>query len=218
MSHKSTSSIVREILSRYPTLYRSMQMGVLNYSAAARYIQAEVESMLRREVELNTIVANFVRMAKALDEPRAVSVSDLFRNARLSVATGMTQIEVPTTPKQQTRILALLSELDFEYPEHLSIHQFPTCIRILCSSRDADSFATKMKRKIKFLRKDGFATLNLRIHNPLVEETTIIAYIIDLLNRNDVAIYATYSVQSDMLFVLSERDTGRAIDLIRSIS
>jgi len=218
MSRPNTRIIIRGILNRYPTLFRSMQMGVLNYSAAARYIQEEVESLLQKEVEINTIVATLTRIAKVIDEMPTIDRSEMFQRSRVYLTTGMAQLEINSTTEDQNDILENLRTLKLKDIDNLSIHQFPSCIRILCSSNDAEVICNSLGEKYPIVLNDGYALLNMKLQSSIKDESTSIAHIIDLLNRNGINIFATYSVQDDILLVVKESDISRALELLHLAS
>ncbi|MHA1971315.1 MAG: hypothetical protein ACTSXE_05655 [Candidatus Thorarchaeota archaeon] len=214
----STSSVIREILDRYPTLYRSMQLGVLNYSAAARLIQEEVEVILQRSIELNTIVASFVRMTKSIDDMPVIDMRNLFLKSRVTVTTGISQIDIRCTPEERLDIVSVLNEMELYDVEHLSIHQFSYNIRILCSTRDSEMIQEKIGKTHSLSLKDGCALVNIKLHNTIDDDITSIALIFDLLNKKGINILANYSVQDDILIVVKERDVARAMEVLRSFS
>jgi len=192
-----------------------MQMGVLNYSAAARFIQKEVEDMLRREVELNTLVATLVRMSRASESMPVIDMRRVFEGSRVAVTTGISQIEIRCSPDERRKILSRLARMNLSDTEHLSVHQFSQHVRILCSSRDAALIQKRLGRTLPLVVRHDCATVNIKIHNLSEDDTTSIAVITDLLNRNDINILASYSVQNDILLVLKEEDVARAIDTLR---
>ncbi|MHA1137437.1 MAG: hypothetical protein ACTSSE_13210 [Candidatus Thorarchaeota archaeon] len=214
----STRAVIREILDRYPTLYRSMQMGVLNYSAAARLIHEEVESILQKNIELNTIVASFVKITKAIDEIPVIDMHDLFLKSRVAVTTGISQIDIRCTPDERLDIVSMLSKMELYDAEYLSVHQFPSNIRILCSTRDSDKIQEKVGKNHSLSLKDGCALVNIKLHNAIDEDITSIALVFDLLNKKGINILASYSVQDDILLVVKERDVARAMDVLRTFS
>ena len=61
---RSVQEAVRVIITQNPYLYRGIRMQVINYSAAARYIQEDVEGLAGNQVDPNTIVTAIMRFSK----------------------------------------------------------------------------------------------------------------------------------------------------------
>lgn len=217
MSKPNTRIVIQRILKRYPTLYRSMQMGILNYSAAARYIKDEVESLLQKDMELNTIVATLARIAKIMDELPIIDRRAMFHKSQVYLTTGMAQVQIDVGPEGHRNIMDKLAETQLMNIDNLSIHQFPSCIRILCSSNDADVISDIFD-KYSMTVKKGCALLNMKLRPSVKEDSASIAYTIDLLNRNGIDILATYSVHNDILIVVEENDISRALELLQFAS
>jgi aspartokinase len=194
-----------------------MQMGVLNYSAAARYIQEEVQSLLQKEMELNTIVATLTRIAKVMDELPVIDRQEMFHKSRVYLTTGMAQVQIDVGTEGHRDIMDKLAESQLMDIDNLSVHQFPSCIRILCSSNDADVIHDTFT-KYSVTVKKGCALLNMRLQSSVKEDSASIAYTIDLLNRNGINILATYSVHDDILVVVEENDISRALELLHLAS
>jgi hypothetical protein len=195
-----------------------MQMGVLNYSAAARYIQEEVESLIRRDIELNTIVATLTRIAKVMDELPVIDRQMVFHRSRVYLTTGITQIQIDAGKKDQREIIDTLAESQLADIDNLSIHQFPSCIRILSSSEDAEVIRDAFAKKYSMTEKSGCALLNMKLQSTVDDDSASIAYTIDLLDRNGINILASYSVHDDILLVVEEKDISRAFELLQLAS
>ena len=64
----SVPDVVREIIPRNRSIYDCMMMDVINYTALAVKIQADVEKTVGNSVNLNTIVVAIKRYADSFDD------------------------------------------------------------------------------------------------------------------------------------------------------
>jgi hypothetical protein len=124
MSGRSTvQEAVRIIITRNPYLYRGLRMRVINYSAVARYIRGEVESISGSDVDPSTIVTAIMRLSNALEGLVEEEAESPLKGSKLNLVTGVSEITVVAPPSRHGEIInKIVSTGDFD-SYRFSIHQ-----------------------------------------------------------------------------------------------
>ena len=81
----SVPEVVRDIITRNRSIHECMKMDVINYTALAVKIQADVEKQLGSSVHLNTIVVAIKRYADSFEGSDDVTEEPVLKDARLTM-------------------------------------------------------------------------------------------------------------------------------------
>jgi hypothetical protein len=213
--HSSVQDVVRVIVTRNPYLYRGLRMRVVNYSALARYIQGEVQSVFGDEVDANTIVTAIMRLSNQLMEPE--EPRSPLAGSRMNLVTGISEVLIRVSPVRHTEIMERMMKLGVFDSYILSLHQTQSGIRLFTNSPDAEKVSEELKND-KVDVNGGYAELHLRMPPAMDGVEGVLTMIIDVLSQVGVhAIDASLS-GDDMSLILREEDAGRAFESMRELS
>ncbi|MDA1125295.1 MAG: ACT domain-containing protein, partial [Crenarchaeota archaeon] len=84
----SMPEVVREIITRNRSIYDCMKMDVINFTALAVKIQADVEKTMGGSVNLNTIVVAIKRYADSFETTNEMINEPVLKDARLTLTDG----------------------------------------------------------------------------------------------------------------------------------
>ena len=99
---------VRVIITRNPYLYRGIRMQVVNYSAAARYIQDDVEILSGSDVDPNTIVTAIMRFSREAIEAQPLEHRGALHGSRLNLETEIKEVTIRASRREQVNIVKQL--------------------------------------------------------------------------------------------------------------
>ncbi|MCW4049716.1 MAG: hypothetical protein NWE89_08260 [Candidatus Bathyarchaeota archaeon] len=204
---------VRVIITRNPYLYRGLRMQVINYSAAARYIHTDVESLAGDQVDPNTIVTAIMRFSKEATRTRQTEPKGALHGSRLNLVTDVKDLTLNVERREQTEIMGKLLEHQRQ-GLYLRVHQFPGSLKIITTS---DAMTQLMGDLWQYQPTvyEGFAELNIKIVQG-EERYDQIALITDLLFRNGVHMVDAFYSPDEVSLIIHEEDASKAFEVIRS--
>ncbi|MBN2333993.1 hypothetical protein JXL21_00435, partial [Candidatus Bathyarchaeota archaeon] len=155
----SVQEAVRVIITRNPYLYRGIRMQVVNYSAAARYIQEDVESLAGNEVDPNTIVTAIMRFSREATEAQPPERRGALYGSRLNLETDIKDVTLRVSRREQVEIIAQLTELQGK-GFRLKFHQFPESLKIVTTTEAMTELMQRLWQYQPEVR-EGYAELNI---------------------------------------------------------
>ena len=162
-------------------------MQVINYSAVARYIQDEVQSMAGNEVDPNTIVTAIMRFSREASGQDFKQPESALSGARFNLVTDIIDVTINTSPQEQVSILKKLYELQGQ-GANIKVHQYQGSLKIITTSHTMHHFMQDLWQYEPTVR-EGFAELNIS----LAKETSRydrIAMLTDLLFRHGFQVFS----------------------------
>jgi aspartokinase len=211
----SVQDVVRIIVTRNPYLYRGLRMRVVNYSALARYIQGEVQSVFGDEVDPNTIVTAIMRLSNQLEEPE--EPRSPLAGSRLNLVTGISEVRINAPPVRHTEIIERMMRLGVFDSYMLSLHQTQSGMRLFTNSPDAEKIIDEL-RDLKVEIRAGYAELHLRLPSSMDGVEGVLTMMVDVLSQNGVHVVGADEGDGEVRLVLREDDAGRAFDALRALS
>jgi aspartokinase len=211
----SVQDVVRIIVTRNPYLYRGLRMRVVNYSALARYIQGEVQSVFGDEVDPNTIVTAIMRLSNQLEEPE--EPRSPLAGSRLNLVTGISEVRINAPPVRHTEIIERMMRLGVFDSYMLSLHQTQSGMRLFTNSPDAEKIIDEL-RDLKIEIRAGYAELHLRLPSSMDGVEGVLTMMVDVLSQNGVHVVGADEGDGEVRLVLREDDAGRAFDALRALS
>jgi hypothetical protein len=218
MSGRSTvQEAVRIIITRNPYLYRGLRMRVINYSAVARYIRGEVESISGSDVDPSTIVTAIMRLSNALEGLVEEEAESPLKGSKLNLVTGVSEITVVAPPSRQGEIInKIVSTGDFD-SYRFSIHQFSNGIKVITNSPHAE----RVKEELAGYQVDvsgDYAELHVRLPQGSEASLDSKAIVLDSLSQNGVHPVDAFFTESDVSLIVSEDEASRAFEVLRYLS
>ncbi|MFH2110905.1 MAG: hypothetical protein ABIJ47_06555 [Candidatus Bathyarchaeota archaeon] len=210
---RSVQEAVRVIITQNPYLYRGIRMQVINYSAAARYIQEDVEDLAGNQVDPNTIVTAIMRFSReALDEAPSETRGAL-HGSRLNLVTDVKELSLKVSRREQTEIIETLMEHQKQgFP--VRFHQFPGSLKVLTTG-DAMTQLMQDLWQYEPALSEGYAELNITTA-PGDDRYDRIALLTDLLFRNGVHMVDAFFTGDEISLVIHEEDASKAFEALRS--
>ena len=204
---------VRVIITRDPYLYRGLRMRVINYSAAARYIRGEVESLAGDEVDTNTIVTAIMRFSRETQQQRSRERNLPLTGSRLNLITDVKELTIKASARDQVDIIEQVLDLQ-RRGLRVKFHQFPTSIKIITTSEAITDIMQSLWQYNPEVN-EGFAELNITvvIGNDRMDR---IALLTDLLFRNGVHMVDAFFTGDEMSLIIREEDASKAFEVLRS--
>jgi len=210
---RSVQEAVRVIITQNPYLYRGIRMQIINYSAAARYIQGDVEDLAGNQVDPNTIVTAIMRFSReALDEEPSEARGAL-HGSRLNLVSDVKELSFKVSRREQSDVVKSLMEYQKQGVQ-LRFHQFQGILKVLTTG---DAMTQIMQDLWQYEPKlsEGYAELNITV-DPGDDRYDRIALLTDLLFRNGVHMVDAFFTGDEVSLILREEDASKAFEVLRS--
>ena len=208
----SVPDVVREIITRNRSIYDCMKMDVINYTALAVKIQADVEKTVGNSVNLNTIVVAIKRYADSFDDKEEISDEPVLKNARLSLTDGIMGIQW-NMGDAGDEMAKMLNEFHSIFPDS-EFFRLGDSFRILTEDSD------RVRRMFQSLPKEneynsGLAKIKVSVP-PNHNRSDIMSFVTEILHYNGIDMADALFTQDGLVIVLKEEDAPRAYEKLRA--
>jgi hypothetical protein len=211
----SIPEAVRVIILSNPHLYECMKMKVVNYNAVASLIKPNVEQMVGKEVNHNTIVAALVRLAATLERSSGESPIGALREARLSLTTGISDVVIRYPEERHREFMRRISEIFEEIEaDFANIHQFPSFAKLILSS----DVIEKVREELEGLGAsfgEGYARITIEFPAEIQDKGSIMDYIVEILSREGIEQVDGFFGGKDIVLIVREEDASRTFEVLR---
>ena len=208
----SMPEVVREIITRNRSIYDCMKMDVINFTALAVKIQADVEKTMGGPVHLNTIVVAIKRYADSFEPTNEMIDDPVLKDARLTLTDGIMGIQwnMVDAGDEMTK---MLNEFHKEFTDS-EFFRFGDSFRILAEDSD------KVRRMFQSLPKEnqynsGLAKIKVAVpagHS----RSDVMQFVAEILQHNGIEMADALFTPDGVLIVLQETDAPRAYEKLRA--
>jgi hypothetical protein len=208
----SMPEVVREIITRNRSIYDCMKMDVINFTALAVKIQADVEKTMGGPVHLNTIVVAIKRYADSFEPTNEMIDEPVLKDARLTLTDGIMGIQwnMVDAGDEMTK---MLNEFHREFTDS-EFFRFGDSFRILAEDSD------KVRRMFQSLPKEnqynsGLAKIKVAVpagHS----RSDVMQFVAEILHYNGIEMADALFTPDGLVIVLQESDAPRAYEKLRA--
>jgi hypothetical protein len=189
-------------------------MRVVNYSAVARYIRDDVESIFGEVVDPNTIVTAVMRLSHQALEP--ISPRNPLAGSRLNLVTGVSEVTIEAPPVKHTEIMTRIMALGVFDSYMLSLHQFSSGLKIMTNASDAEKVKAEFSENLVEVIR-GYAEVHIKLPYPFEGVEGGLTAVVDVLAQNGVHAVDALFTGRDISLVVKEEDAGRAFEVLRGL-
>ena len=211
----SVSRAVRELLRSRPILLETLYLGVVNYSALARYLRGEVEARLGKRVSESTVKMAVIRFSEEVSrEQRSVeqSILDIIARSSLSLIDdiGLLTLRAGEPLSLLLRILEAMAR-----PRFLQLTQGVFTLTIVADIETIERIMELVdERQIETVYRDQAAVV-LISPKEIIETPGVLSYLTTLLALSGVNLTQIISAHTDTILVI-QRD--KALSAYRVLS
>ena len=208
----SVPEAVRDIITRNRSIHDCMKMDVINYTALAVKIQADVEKHLGSSVHLNTIVVAIKRYADSFEGSEDVTEKPVLKDARLTMTDRIMGIQWTMKDLIDQDMAKMFGESEKAF-SNSEFFRLGDSFRILTDDSDDTRriFATFPKEN---LYSSGLAKIKISV--PKENRADIVSYVTEILHRNGVVIVDALFSQDGIVLILNADQAPLAYEKLRS--
>lgn len=203
---------VREIISRNRSIRDCIRMGIINYSSLATRIQPDVERLIRRSVNHNTLVVAIKRYADLVVDADTASNVRILKNARFSLTDGILDIRITSDEAGMTPadMLARLSKVTDDYEFFGMSDSMSFLVEDVESVRQAI-----MDLRGEHSYGSSLARIRISIPPPL-SPPDVISHVTEVLHNNGIELRNAFFSGNNTIILVEEKDASRAYEVLRS--
>lgn len=209
----SVPEAVREIITRNRSVYDCMKMDVINYTALAVKIQADVERYTGNKTNLNTIVVAIKRYADSFESKTRVDEEPVLKNARLSLTDRILDIRFRAGDFSGDPV-ELLEEFSKISPEY-EFFRFTDSFRFLADDVEDVRRLFESLPDGKNLLSGGLAKIKISV-SEAQNRSDVVSYVAERLHRSGIEIVNAFFSQDSIVLILKEGDASRAYEILHS--
>ena len=190
---KSVAQLVRETIQMRPSLMDALKMQIVNYSALARMLQAEIG-----EGSLEAVKAAIIRVGKEVEAERGLQEERVLSILRESVV------------RLQDKIAVIISPQELDIPYIVTAYLTDSYVYIV------DQTLLKVKLP-EFVQVTSNLVALILISPPRVEKTPgFVAFITWLLSSREINIVEFISCSTNTVIVLDSKDALNAFSMLQN--
>ena len=210
----SVPEVVKEIITRNRSIYDCMKMDLINYTALAVKIQPEIERMLGKSVNLNTVLISIKRYAEALENKEEVKEESVLKNARLALTDGIMDIKFSIKDSNEIDPMEILDKFS-KITNNFEFFRVSDSFRFLAEDmEDIRQIFSNISNK-----EDMFSTglAKIRISIPTSQnQSDVVSYVAEVLHTNGIELVNAFFSQDSIVIILNEKNSSRAYDILHS--
>jgi aspartokinase len=190
---KSVAQLVRETIQMRPSLMDALKMQIVNYSALARMLQAEIG-----EGSLEAVKAAIIRVGDEVEAERGLQEERVLSILRESVV------------RLQDKIAVIISPQELDIPYIVTAYLTDSYVYIVDQ--------TRLKAKLpEFVQVTSNLVALILISPPRVEKTPgFVAFITWLLSSREINIVEFISCSTNTVIVLDSKDALNAFSMLQN--
>ena len=192
---KSVAQLVRETIQMRPSLMDALKMQIVNYSALARMLQAEIG-----EGSLEAVKAAIIRVGEEVEAERGLQEERVLSILRESVV------------RLQDKIAVIISPQELDIPYIVTAYLTDSYVYIVDQ--------TLLKAKLpEFVQVTSNLVALILISPPRVEKTPgFVAFITWLLSSREINIVEFISCSTNTVIVLDSKDALNAFSILQNFT
>ena len=206
------TKITEKYINEHPSVKDCVSKGLINYSALTRRISEDLNIDLKKNFDAILIACRrYFRKAKKEDVLEK-KIIDILKNSKLEVKNKVIVVVI-----EKDIYLNNLIDLHKEIKkksETFHMIEGSNTITMITSSEFKDEIKKLFKNKLIKVTED-LAEVTLKSSEDLEDTPGVIAFLTSLLAENGVNIIETMSTWTDTLFVISEKDIARVMEVLR---
>jgi len=206
------TKLTEKYINEHPSIKDCVRKGLINYSALTRKIVEDSNLEIKKNFDAILIACRRyfrkVRKGKLLED----KVKDILKQSKLGV---------------KNKIIVALVQKDVYFGHLLELHKMvknkaevfdviegSSTMTLITAEEFKDSIKKLFKNKIIKIT-ENLAEVTLKSSKDLEETPGVIAYLTALLAGNGINIIEIMSTWTDTLFVISEDDIAKVMDVLR---
>ena len=214
----SIAEATRRIIQGKPSLIDGIKQGVVNFSALAESIKAEVTKLIGRKkekkIQIDAIKMALMRYSDEIQEKWKIleeDIVEIIAESKLELKNELCVI----TFRQSLLLDGYLSLAELmEGTDFFQLIQGTNSFTLVVDMRAKNKIVDKIAQKNIIMIQDDQSALIVVSPLKIIEVPGIVAYVTDLFARNNVNLTNFMSCHTDTVFIISRKDSLKAFKIL----
>lgn len=208
----SAADVVRDILSEDGLIIEALQRGVLNISAYANEVHAEVESRTKKPVRIGTIIVALSRLTDKIEQqPRLAPIVAI---DSMNITSSLLGISYDKTDQ----VLMDISRINHSYIDNANAFFAMTMgtkgVTIICSSSLADRITQSIGQHPK-ATMEKLVAISVRFSDDYMDVPNTIYSLVQALAVRQIHILEIVSTYTELTFMVYEQEMETALQALQ---
>lgn len=205
---KKVSEAILDVLYKDDIALGALQRGLLNNSAYARHIKAQVEELTFKDVDEKTIAAELPRLVKTLNSSFVLPKIEL---SSISMHTNLAEIAYEKTEQNVTIIKDLYLQLGPIQKTFITMTEGLTEIGIIAEKGVALKFKELLKDTQPIFYGDNFVGVSVKFDLRYIQIPHQIVLLVKRLTIKNINIIEVVSTPTEMTFIVESKNAQLAL-------
>ncbi len=212
----TVSTIVKKIINSRPLLYESITHEIANIANLAAHIQPEIELELGEKVKIPAVVMAIRRYSEKIHAKETKKIPFKF-NSEIIMKTGLSDITFVKSPSLLNKLKRIYDLLDYDKGDTLNVIQGNYEITIVVSEKYTKKILQVLKDEKIINVENGLVSLAMSFSKDFLYTPGIISKVTRKLNWENVNIFENISTMTEIIFIVSKRDSVRAFNALQRL-
>ncbi len=206
------TKVTEQYIQEHPSIKDCLRKGMINYSALTRRISEDLDIDLKKNFDAILIACRRYYRKVKKENVLEDKIIDILRKSKLEVKN---KIIVAVIEKNiYFNSLLELQKTIKNKAEVFHVIEGSNTMTLITAEEFKDDIKKLFKNKIIRIT-DSLAEVTLKSTEELEKTPGVIAYLTSLLAENGINIIETMSTWTDTLFVISEEDIAKVMNVLR---
>jgi len=210
---ESISKIVKTLIERDISMKEAIHKGYGNYSAIARILKPKIDEIVRRKVNLESVITAIKRLKVNYTSVHENTIKVIARSV-INIRTDVSKISVEKTRKNLEIVRKSIANLSEEF---VHVIEGTSAITLIFDQKLFDDIAFLFPDTEILDKKQNLAEIIIRSPIGLIGTQGCLLTFVNALSRRGMNIEETMSCYTDTIIALSMKDVGEAFSALTNL-
>ncbi len=206
------SHIVKRIISEQPMIREPLAEGIINYAALAEKLKERIEKEMGESVKETAVIMALRRHSEELESKKAKEVKFYF-DTEIVLKNNIVDISIAKTAELFRDLEKLYRAIGYE-KGILNIIQGNDEVSLIINEKSFNKVMKVIEKDKIISTTHKLAAISMSISKDYLYTPGVLAELTRMLAWNNVNIYEIISTNTEVTFILSEKDAVRAYNVL----
>ncbi len=206
------TKLTEEYISNHPSVKDCLKNDLINYSSLSRQIAKELNLNVKNNFDAILIACRRYQRKLRGEEILENKISKILKNSKIEIKNKVIAVVL-----EKDVFFGTLQILEKEIKKNKEIFRIiegASAITVITTEEFLDTIRKYFKNKI-IAENTNLAEITIKSPKEIEEVPGTYAYLCSLFGENNINIVETLSCWTDTIFLIYEKDVGKAINLLR---
>jgi aspartokinase len=203
------SHIIKKTVDSRPILQDALIEEIVNYVKVAERLMPNVVAEMGKPVKISAVMMALRRYQEELQH-KSIIHKPFEINHEIIIKTNLGDVCIVKTPSALNKIKKIHQIVDYEKGDTLNVIQGNYEISIVISQKHLNQLKNILKEEKILNTEKNLVSLTLGLSKDFISTPGVLAFATRKLAWNNINIYENISTMTELIFIISEKDTVKA--------